>query len=97
MDVLEMIGVLIGVAIIMFLSAKGIHVTIAAPVATLVVLLMNRMAIMESMLGSEANNFMGSLGNYITYFFTIFLLGSVLAKLMETSGATVSIADTILT
>lgn len=96
MGLLGTIGVFVGIAIIIFLSAKGVHITIAAPVATLVILLMNDMDIMGTMLGSEPSNFMGSLGNYVTNYFAIFLLGSILAKLMETSGATVSIADTIL-
>lgn len=90
------IGVFVGIAIIILLSAKGIHITIAAPVATLVILVMNGMDIMQGMLGGEANNFMGSLGNYVMNYFAIFLLGSILAKLMEKSGATISIADTIL-
>lgn len=96
MDIFGTIGVFVGIAIIILLSAKGIHITIAAPVATLVILVMNGMDIMQGMLGGEANNFMGSLGNYVMNYFAIFLLGSILAKLMEKSGATVSIADTIL-
>lgn len=96
MGLLGTIGVFIGITTIIWLSAKSIHITIAAPVATLIILLMNNMDIIGTVLGSEPNDFMGSLGNYITNYFAIFLLGSILAKLMETSGATVSIADTIL-
>jgi H+/gluconate symporter-like permease len=39
---------------------------------------------------------MGALSTYILNYFAIFLLGSILAKLMEASNATVSIADFIL-
>lgn len=96
MSLLGTIGVLVGIVLIILLSAKGIHITIAAPIATIVILLMNQMDIMEGMLGTGATNFMGSLGNYVMNYFAIFLLGSILAKLMEKSGATVAIADTIL-
>src|SRR5699024_38409 len=96
MSLLGTIGVLVGIVLIILLSAKGIHITIAAPIATIVILLMNQMDIMEGMLGTGATNFMGSLGNYVMNYFAIFLLGSILAKLMEKSGATVAIADAIL-
>ncbi|OJT80357.1 hypothetical protein BM533_23205, partial [Clostridioides difficile] len=55
-----------------------------------------KMDVVTSMLGADKNNYMGALGNYIMSYFAIFLLGSILAKFMEESGATVSIADFIL-
>ena len=96
MGMLGTIGVFIGIALIILLSAKGIHITIAAPIATLAILIFNGSDIMQGLLGTEATNFMGSLGSYVMNYFAIFLLGSILAKLMEASGATVAIADTIL-
>jgi len=93
---MEILGVLLGVAAIVFLSLKGLSIIVAAPVAALIVAAFNGMGIFESFLGNGSHQFMGALGNYIINFFPIFLLGAVLAKLMEASGATVSIADFIL-
>lgn len=96
MAILGSIGIILGIVAIIYFSLKGIHITIAAPIATLIVVLLNNMDVVTSMLGREKNDFMGALGGYIMSFFAIFLLGSILAKFMEESGATISIADYIL-
>ncbi|MGX7351642.1 hypothetical protein RU97_GL001059 [Enterococcus canis] len=96
MSIIGSIGVLLGVIAIIYFSLKEINIIIAAPLATIIVVLLNRMDIVTSLLGKDPNNYMGALSNYILNYFAIFLLGSILAKLMETSGATTSIADFIL-
>ena len=96
MSLLGSIGVLLGVAAIIYFSLKEINIIIAAPLATLIVVLLNRMDVVTSLLGNQPNKYMGALSTYILNYFAIFLLGSILAKLMEASNATVSIADFIL-
>jgi len=96
MDFISIIGVILGVFTIVYLSLKGISITIAAPLATLMVIMFNGMDLVSVFLGSELNHYMGALGNYIINFFPVFLLGSILGKLMEDSGATLAIADFIL-
>lgn len=96
MSIIAPIGIIIGIIAIIYFSVKEIHITIAAPIATLIVVILNKMDVVTSMLGADKNNYMGALGNYIMSYFAIFLLGSILAKFMEESGATVSIADFIL-
>lgn len=96
MSMLGSIGVLLGVAAIIYFSLKEINIIIAAPLATLIVVLLNRMDVVTSLLGNQPNNYMGALSTYILNYFAIFLLGSILAKLMEASNATVAIADFIL-
>lgn len=96
MSMLGSFGVLLGVVAIIYFSLKEINIIIAAPLATLIVVLLNRMDIVTSLLGNQPNNYMGALSTYILNYFAIFLLGSILAKLMEASNATVSIADFIL-
>lgn len=90
------LGVLLGVAAIIYFSLKEINIIIAAPLATVIVVLLNQMDVVTSLLGNQPNNYMGALSTYILNYFAIFLLGSILAKLMEASNATVSIADFIL-
>lgn len=96
MEMLASLGVIIGIASIIYFSIKGINIIIAAPMAAFLVVVLNNMSIVDSLLGTESNNYMGALANYIASYFAIFLLGSILAKLMEVSGATVSIAEFIL-
>ena len=96
MSMLGSLGVLLGVAAIIYFSLKEINIIIAAPLATVIVVLLNQMDVVTSLLGNQPNNYMGALSTYILNYFAIFLLGSIWAKLMEASNATVSIADFIL-
>lgn len=96
MEIIGSLGVLVGVIVIIYLSVKEVNIIIAAPLATSLVIWFNQMDPTTILLGKEPNQFMGALSTYILNYFAIFLLGSILAKLMETSGATTSIADYIL-
>ena len=60
--ILGSIGIILGIVAIIYFSLKGIHITIAAPIATLIVVLLNNMDVVTSMLGREKNDFMGALG-----------------------------------
>lgn len=96
MEMLGTLGVLIGVILIIYLAVRELSIVVAAPIATIVIILFNQMDIMGTILGPGGDTFMGALANYIMNYFLIFMLGSMLAKLMEESGATVSIANYIL-
>ena len=96
MEILGSIGVLLGLVAIIYFSVKGLNIIVAAPLAAILVALLNNMNILDAMLGKEPGSFMAAFGGYIISFFAVFLLGSILAKFMEESGATVSIAETIL-
>ncbi|WP_392562292.1 hypothetical protein RHO12_02065 [Orbus sturtevantii] len=96
MDLISSLGVVLAVIAIIYFSLKEINILIAAPIATLLVILTNQMDIISAIFGIGKNDYMGALGYYIMNFFAIFLLGAILAKFMEESGATISIADFIL-
>lgn len=99
MEILGFIGIILGIITIIWLSIKEVHITIAAPIAALVVILFNGMQIAPSMIGMAPevkSSFMIALGTYVMKYFIIFMLGSILAKFMEDSGATTAIADYIL-
>lgn len=96
MEILGLIGIILGVIAIIYLALKGINMIIAAPLATFIVILLNNMEIINSIFGEGSHSYMGALSNYISNFFFIFLLGAILAKMMEVSGATTSIANFIL-
>lgn len=92
---LATIGIFLSIFLIIVLSARGLNIVLAAILSSLVIILTNRMPILESFIGKE-NSFMLSLTNFLINNFAIFLLGAILANYMEKSGATVSIARFIL-
>lgn len=95
MEVLQVIGIAVALVAIMYLIAKGFNGIFAAIVATIIVIVTNQMPFFETLVGSDAS-YVTAFGNFIVQNYAIFLLGSLLAKYMEASGATVSIANKIL-
>ncbi|HEM2547553.1 TPA: GntP family permease [Streptococcus suis] len=95
MEILAILGVLLAVVAIIYWTTKNLHVIVAAPLASLIIILTNRMNILEVMLGKE-QSYMGGLAVFLINNFAIFMLGSILARYMEASGATQTIANSIL-
>jgi len=95
MDILGVFGILMGILTIILLIIKKFNIIVAAPIATIVVLLFNDVNILQTVFGKE-NSYMTALAGFIASNFAIFLLGSILAKYMDKSGATVSIANKVL-
>ena len=95
MEILGILGIILAILAIIYFSIKGLNTIIGAPLAGLIVILFNSMPVIDSFLSAE-NSYLSALANFIVSNFAIFLLGSILAKYMEKSGATVAIADKIL-
>ena len=95
MDILGIFGILLGILTIILFIVKKFNIIVAAPIATIVVLLFNDVPILETVFGKE-NSYMTFLAGFVATNFAIFLLGSILAKYMDMGGATVSIANKIL-
>jgi H+/gluconate symporter-like permease len=95
MDLIGLLGILLGILTIILFIIKKFNIIIAAPIATIVVLLFNDISILEIVFGKE-NSYMTALAGFIASNFAIFLLGSLLAKYMDKSGATISIANKVL-
>lgn len=89
------VGILIAVGLIIYLSMKGYSIVFIGPLCALVVILLNGMDIFGALI-SLPNSFMMGLGKYIVNYFGVFLLGSILAKYIEESGAAISIAKSIM-
>ncbi len=68
------IGLLLGIALMIFLAWKGWNVLILAPVAAIVIALTNHMPVAKAMLGSGKTYF-GGLGGFLVSYMIIFLLG----------------------
>ncbi|MCM3588373.1 GntP family permease [Mesobacillus maritimus] len=95
MDLLGLLGILLGIITIILFIIKKFSIIVAAPIATIVVVLFSGVPILETVFGKE-NSYMAALAGFVASNFAIFLLGSILAKYMDKSGATISIANKVL-
>ncbi len=95
MEIIQVIGILLAIAFIIFAAMKGFNLLIVAPIAAILVIVTNQMDFFSALIGKE-NSFMTGLTGFVINFFAVFILGSILAKYIDASGAAQSIAQTIL-
>lgn len=95
MDILQIIGIIIAIVFIIYASIRNLSILVVAPLASLIVILTNQMNLTSTLLGTEASYLTG-LTDFVMNFFPVFILGSILAKYMDTSGAAEAIANQIL-
>lgn len=89
---LSIIGIILSLALIMFLALRGWHIIVLAPLAVAVVAAFSSMDILPTLTGPYMKGFV----NYAGKFYLIFLMGSLFGKFMEDSGAARAIAEGIL-
>lgn len=89
------LGIVIAIVLIIYLAMKGYSILVIGPVASLVVILTNRMDIFGALI-TAPTSYMKGLAGFVASFFAIFLLGAILAKYIEDSGAAKTIARAIL-
>ena len=87
----ELLGILIALGLLIFLAFRGYTLLLAAPAAAIVAAAFSG----EPLLAKWTLTFMQGTGRFIVNFFPLFLLGGVFGKLMDDSGAALSIARTI--
>ena len=83
-----LLGILLALAALMWLSFRGWSVLLLAPAAGLLVAAFSA----EPLLAHWTHTFMGAAAGFIAQFFPLFLLGAVFGKLMEDSGSVAAIA-----
>jgi H+/gluconate symporter-like permease len=83
-----LIGILLGLGVLVWLSFRGWSVLVLAPAAALIVAI----AASEPLLANWTVTFMGSAAGFVLQFFPLFLLGAVFGKLMDDSGSVTAIA-----
>ena len=81
-------GILLGLALLIWLAYRGWSVLILTPGAALIAAL----AAGEPLLAHWTQTFMSGAGGFLAQFFPIFLLGALFGKLMEDSGSVQSVA-----
>ena len=85
---LGLVGILLGLGVLVWLSFRGWSVLVLAPVAAMIA----AAAAQEPLLANWTITFMGAAAGFILQFFPLFLLGAVFGKLMEDSGSVAAIA-----
>lgn len=92
----SMIGLIGGLALLIFLTMRGTNLLIAGPLSALVVALFSSLPLFPQMVGEGEVNFLGNymtgFSGFITAWFPMFLLGAIFGKLMEDSGAADSVS-----
>jgi H+/gluconate symporter-like permease len=84
-----LLGILLGLALLVWLAFRGWSVLLLAPAAAL----LSAAFAGEPLLAHWTQTFMGSGARFIAQFFPLFLLGAVFGKLMDDSGSVTVIAD----
>src|SRR5262249_5748410 len=83
-----LVGIIIALGLLMWLSYRGWSILLLAPSAALVA----AAASGEPLLAHWTQTFMGGAAGFLAQFFPLFLLGALFGKLMEDSGAVEVIA-----
>ncbi len=91
---LGVLGILLSLALLMYLAYRGISVIILAPVLAMLAVVIAGEG--TQLLGIYTQVFMAQLGGFAIKYFPIFLLGAIFGKLMEDSGSAKAIAQTFI-
>lgn len=84
-----LLGILVGLALLIYFAFRGSSILILAPLGGLIAAAFSR----EPLLASWTQTFMRNAADFIAQFYPLFLLGALFGKLMEDSGSVKSIAD----
>jgi H+/gluconate symporter-like permease len=84
-----LVGILISLALLIWLSFRGWSVLLLAPAVALLAAALAG----EPLLAHWTQTFMGSAAQFVAQFFPIFLLGALFGKLMDDSGSVQTIAN----
>ena len=84
-----LIGILLGLALLMWLAYRGWSILLVAPLAALVTTVFSG----EPLLAHWTQTFMSGAARFVAQWFPLFLLGGLFGKLMGDSGSVISIAQ----
>src|SRR5262249_40726528 len=88
-DTMGLIGILLGLALLIWLALRGWSMLLLAPAAALLAAAFA----LEPLLANWTQTCMGSAAAFLAQFFPLFLLGALFGKLMDDSGCVSAIAD----
>ena len=85
-------GIIVGLALLMYLCYRGVSILIVAPVLAVFIALTGRMPLYDAF----GTTFMQGAGAYFASWFPTFLLGALFGKIMDVTGAAGSVATWII-
>ena len=88
-----LVGIVLSLLLLMYLAYRNVSVLVLAPLCAMLAVVMDGGF---PVLAAYTQIFMVSVGQFITLFFPLFLLGAIFGKLMEDSGAAARIADVVV-
>lgn len=98
---LGIIGIVVAVAIFIFMAFKGVNLVVTAIVATVIMILANGMPLYDTLVGTyvasegaAATGYMTYVAGFIKSYFLLFALSSLLGRIMSDGGAARRIALT---
>ncbi len=99
MEILSLIGIFAGLALMIYLTFKGHSIIWVAPLSAFIVVLFALGAGLgedRTLLSSYTVDYMRGVGEYFISWFPTFLLGAIYGKVMEMTGAARALADLIV-
>jgi len=97
---LSFVGLFLGLALLIFLTVRGVELLIAAPLCALFVAATSGIAFFPQLAAEGApaltSAYMGGFVGFVQAWFFMFLLGSLFGKVMEASGAADAVAAWIV-
>jgi H+/gluconate symporter-like permease len=97
---LSLLGLLLGLALLVWLTMRGMELLVAAPLCALLVALTSGFAPFPQLAAEGAPSYtsayMSGFVGFVQAWFFMFLLGSLFGKVMEASGAADSVAEWIV-
>ncbi|MEE0741509.1 MAG: hypothetical protein U0M21_04450 [Emergencia sp.] len=91
MEILGILGIIIGVAVLIYGAYKGVTTIVLAPLCGLLIALFNGM----NLLSTFTETMVPAVCNYVTGMLGPVLMGCVIAAIYNTSGAALSIANAL--
>ncbi len=88
----DLLIVLLALGMLMYLAFRGLTLILLAPAAALMAVILSGSL---PVLAAYTQIFMTNVGDFVTAFFPLFLLGAVFGKLMDDTGSAQSIAETV--
>jgi H+/gluconate symporter-like permease len=97
---LSMIGLIGGLALLIFLTMRGMNLLVVGPLSAIFVAVFSGMPLFPQLAAEgEANlvgNYMTGFSGFVTAWYLMFLLGAIFGKVMEDSGAADSVSKLVV-
>ncbi|MDD5169998.1 MAG: hypothetical protein PHN75_14365, partial [Syntrophales bacterium] len=95
MELSGMIGIIAGLGFVVIGAMRGGSILFLGPLCGIIIILTNGMPFLSSLITGKAS-YMYGLGGFVSKFILIFMLGALLGKYMDESGAAKSIAQGLM-